>query len=127
MLRFVKFAEKITGQFNSETTPDRIRACRSLPFASHRGSAPLASLPFDCAAGRSCHPDDVGEPFPYNPLGLNLPVIITPDRIRTCNLRFRKPTLYPTELRALLKAQPYYNASPAWLSTFGTRLCVVLR
>ncbi len=25
---------------------------------------------------------------------------ITPDRIRTCDLRFRKPTLYPTELRA---------------------------
>jgi integrase len=27
----------------------------------------------------------------------------TPDRIRTCDLRFRKPTLYPTELRAQLK------------------------
>ena len=24
----------------------------------------------------------------------------TPDRIRTCDLRFRKPPLYPTELRA---------------------------
>src|SRR5213596_3780676 len=24
-----------------------------------------------------------------------------PDRIRTCDLRFRRPTLYPTELRAL--------------------------
>ena len=23
-----------------------------------------------------------------------------PDRIRTCDLRFRRPTLYPTELRA---------------------------
>ena len=23
----------------------------------------------------------------------------TPDRIRTCDLRFRKPLLYPTELR----------------------------
>jgi hypothetical protein len=26
----------------------------------------------------------------------------TPGRIRTCDLRFRKPTLYPTELRAQL-------------------------
>jgi hypothetical protein len=26
----------------------------------------------------------------------------TPDGIRTCDLRFRKPTLYPTELRAQL-------------------------
>ena len=25
----------------------------------------------------------------------------TPDRIRTCDLRFRKPSLYPSELRAL--------------------------
>ncbi len=25
----------------------------------------------------------------------------TPDRTRTCDLRFRKPTLYPAELRAL--------------------------
>jgi hypothetical protein len=24
-----------------------------------------------------------------------------PDRIRTCDLRFRRPTLYPAELRAL--------------------------
>ena len=24
-----------------------------------------------------------------------------PDRIRTCDLRFRRPTLYPTELQAL--------------------------
>ena len=28
-------------------------------------------------------------------------VFNTPGRIRTCDLRFRKPTLYPTELRAL--------------------------
>ena len=33
----------------------------------------------------------------FNPvyIGLNG----TPDRIRTCDLRFRKPLLYPTELR----------------------------
>ena len=28
-------------------------------------------------------------------------MIIAPDRIRTYDLRFRKPALYPTELRAL--------------------------
>ena len=27
----------------------------------------------------------------------------TPDRIRTCDLRFRKPLLYPTELRGLVR------------------------
>ena len=27
----------------------------------------------------------------------------TPGRIRTCDLRLRRPTLYPTELRALTK------------------------
>ena len=26
-----------------------------------------------------------------------------PDRIRTCDLRLRRPTLYPAELRALIK------------------------
>src|SRR5436190_20926722 len=30
-------------------------------------------------------------------------VISAPDRIRTCDLRFRRPTLYPTELRALCR------------------------
>jgi hypothetical protein len=30
----------------------------------------------------------------------NIIYITTPGRIRTCDLRFRKPTLYPTELRA---------------------------
>ena len=37
----------------------------------------------------------------FNPIiiGLNG----TPDRIRTCDLRFRKPLLYPTELREHVK------------------------
>ncbi len=42
-------------------TPGRIRTCRSLSFAPHRGSAPLASL----AEARSCYPDDVGKFFSH--------------------------------------------------------------
>ena len=30
----------------------------------------------------------------------SMPPLSAPDRIRTCDLRFRRPTLYPTELRA---------------------------
>ena len=39
----------------------------------------------------------------FNPIiiGLNG----TPDRIRTCDLRFRKPLLYPTELREHLSSK----------------------
>src|SRR5215813_6171915 len=33
-----------------------------------------------------------------------------PDRIRTCDLRFRRPTLYPTELLA----RAHGRGSPAW-------------
>ena len=33
-------------------------------------------------------------------------MISAPDRIRTCDLRFRRPTLYPTELRARVRAMP---------------------
>ncbi len=36
-----------------------------------------------------------------------------PDRIRTCDLRFRRPTLYPTELRALALLSRVFGASPA--------------
>src|SRR5262249_41313055 len=31
---------------------------------------------------------------------LSMQIFSAPDRIRTCDLRFRRPTLYPTELRA---------------------------
>jgi hypothetical protein len=39
--------------------------------------------------------------------------VTTPDRIRTCDLRFRKPTLYPSELRAqhyfrFMMARPHF-------------------
>jgi hypothetical protein len=37
----------------------------------------------------------------YLSSGSALGVLNTPGRIRTCDLRFRKPALYPTELRAL--------------------------
>jgi hypothetical protein len=38
-----------------------------------------------------------------------------PDRIRTCDLRFRRPTLYPTELRAQAVADriPVLTHAPA--------------
>ena len=39
----------------------------------------------------------------------------TPDTIRTCDLRFRKPTLYPTELRARVSTNYY--------STWKTCIC----
>src|SRR5660398_205135 len=34
-----------------------------------------------------------------------------PDRIRTCDLRFRRPTLYPTELRAQLAEKEGFEPS----------------
>ena len=37
--------------------------------------------------------------------------ISAPDRIRTCDLRFRRPTLYPTELRAQLAEKEGFDPS----------------
>ncbi len=51
-------------------------------------------------------PDDAGKFFSHTLCSSDVrravdnPAEITPDRIRTCDLRFRKPMLYPTELRA---------------------------
>src|SRR5262245_35347343 len=42
-----------------------------------------------------------GEPCPV------VVSVITPGRTRTCNLRFRRPLLYPVELRALACAQGF--------------------
>ena len=36
----------------------------------------------------------------------------TPGRARTCDLRLRRPALYPTELRARIEAQHLYHESP---------------
>ena len=47
----------------------------------------------------------------------------TPGRIRTCGLRFRKPTLYPTELRALPRLT-CWNLATYWTycqALFGPR------
>src|SRR5437667_3042250 len=49
----------------------------------------------------------IWRPFPY-----------APDRIRTCDLRFRRPTLYPAELRA--QGTDVIGA-PAQLTTSGPR------
>src|SRR5262249_25516383 len=44
-----------------------------------------------------------------------------PDRIRTCNLRHRKPTLYPIELRAQRAMRASGIIPPrSWLSMFHT-------
>jgi hypothetical protein len=44
--------------------------------------------------------------------------VIAPGRIRTCDPRFRKPVLYPTELRALL-LYPQGHGKTQTLNTFG--------
>jgi hypothetical protein len=52
-----------------------------------------------------------------------------PDRIRTCNLRLRRPTLYPIELRARLRPRNFADytvrGEPVYPRTFGvtTRGC----
>src|SRR5213592_3365 len=45
-----------------------------------------------------------------------------PDRIRTCDLRFRRPTLYPTELRARVGTNPVHD-SRRRAAVAGLRRC----
>ena len=42
----------------------------------------------------------------------------TPDRIRTCDLRFRKPLLYPTELREHLASKETNHLIDSYLDSF---------
>ena len=41
----------------------------------------------------------------------------TPDRIRTCDLRFRKPLLYPTELREHLSSKETNHLIDSYLES----------
>ena len=54
------------------------------------GENPLRSKTVTYVPGMKCYPCARNGPL----------VIGAPDRIRTCDLRLRRPTLYPAELRA---------------------------
>ena len=41
----------------------------------------------------------------------------TPDRIRTCDLRFRKPLLYPTELRERIASKETNHLTGSYLES----------
>ena len=49
--------------------------------------------------------------YATRPVICPLQIVGTPGRIRTCDLRLRKPTLYPTELRAHLARLFFYTRS----------------
>ena len=42
----------------------------------------------------------------------------TPDRIRTCDTRFRKPLLYPTELREHLSSKETNHLIDSYLESY---------
>ena len=48
-------------------------------------------------------------------------VASTPGRIRTCDLRFRRPPLYPAELRGQVLVPPYFPSPGADCQTFESR------
>ena len=51
----------------------------------------------------------------FNPVFIGLDG--TPDRIRTCDLRFRKPLLYPTELREHLASKETNHLIDSYLDS----------
>jgi hypothetical protein len=56
-------------------------------------------------------------------LGLELATAGGPDRTRTCDLRFRKPLLYPAELRdQVVKKRRLYAGTPTRKATVATEL-----
>jgi len=54
-------------------------------------------------------------------------VFNTPDRTRTCNLRFRRPTLYPIELQALQHYSQYSLFPNILSSSFSSYIADVMR